>query len=59
MTSEKKDLGNRIRHARAAKGWKQKHLAAQVDVEPITAVFPSAPNIELRHWITEPGPVVR
>ena len=26
----------RWRAARAAKGWKQKHLAAQVDVEPIT-----------------------
>ena len=26
----------RIREARAAKGWKQKELAAQVDVEPIT-----------------------
>ena len=34
--SEKKQLGERIRAARAAKGWKQKHLAAEVDVEPIT-----------------------
>jgi transcriptional regulator with XRE-family HTH domain len=34
--AEKKELGERIRAARAAKGWKQKHLAAQVDVEPIT-----------------------
>ena len=34
--AEKKQLGERIRSARAAKGWKQKHLAAQVDVEPIT-----------------------
>src|SRR3954451_7107726 len=34
--AEKKELGERIRNARAAKGWKQKHLAAQVDVEPIT-----------------------
>jgi transcriptional regulator with XRE-family HTH domain len=34
--TEKKELGERIRTARAAKGWKQKHLAAQVDVEPIT-----------------------
>src|SRR5438552_5770274 len=29
-------LGDRIREARAAKGWKQKHLAAEVRVEPIT-----------------------
>jgi transcriptional regulator with XRE-family HTH domain len=29
-------LGDRIREARAAKGWKQKNLAAEVDVEPIT-----------------------
>ena len=29
-------LGDRIREARAAKGWKQKHLAAEVEVEPIT-----------------------
>ena len=29
-------LGDRIRAARAAKGWTQKHLAAEVDVEPIT-----------------------
>jgi transcriptional regulator with XRE-family HTH domain len=31
-----KDVGARIREARAAKGWKQKHLAAEVEVEPIT-----------------------
>jgi transcriptional regulator with XRE-family HTH domain len=35
MASEN-DLGARIRAARAAKGWKQKHLAAEVNVEPIT-----------------------
>jgi transcriptional regulator with XRE-family HTH domain len=29
-------LGDRIREARAAKGWKQKNLAAEVEVEPIT-----------------------
>ncbi len=29
-------LGARIKSARAAKGWKQKHLAAEVRVEPIT-----------------------
>jgi transcriptional regulator with XRE-family HTH domain len=29
-------VGNRIRAARAEKGWKQKHLAAAVSVEPIT-----------------------
>ena len=30
------DLGDRIRAARADLGWKQKHLAAEVHVEPIT-----------------------
>ncbi|MDX6474581.1 MAG: helix-turn-helix protein [Gaiellaceae bacterium] len=32
----KGQVGERIREARAAKGWKQKHLAAEVEVEPIT-----------------------
>ena len=32
----KGEVGQRIREARAAKGWKQKHLAAEVEVEPIT-----------------------
>jgi transcriptional regulator with XRE-family HTH domain len=36
MANEKAQLGKKIRTARAAKGWKQKHLAAEVDVEPIT-----------------------
>jgi transcriptional regulator with XRE-family HTH domain len=36
VATEKEQLGERIRAARAAKGWKQKHLAAQVAVEPIT-----------------------
>jgi transcriptional regulator with XRE-family HTH domain len=36
MAHEKAQLGERIRSARAAKGWKQKHLAAEVEVEPIT-----------------------
>ena len=36
MSEKKERLGERIRAARTAKGWKQKHLAAQVDVEPIT-----------------------
>ena len=36
MNSQKAELGARIKSARAAKGWKQKHLAAQVQVEPIT-----------------------
>ena len=30
------DIGDRIRSARHEKGWKQKHLAAHVSVEPIT-----------------------
>jgi transcriptional regulator with XRE-family HTH domain len=29
-------LGEKIRSARAERGWKQKHLAAEVEVEPIT-----------------------
>ncbi len=32
----KEPVGERIREARAAKGWMQKHLAAEVEVEPIT-----------------------
>ncbi|MFL5954319.1 MAG: helix-turn-helix domain-containing protein [Gaiellaceae bacterium] len=31
-----RQLGERIKAAGAGKGWKQKHLAAEVDVEPIT-----------------------
>src|SRR5919201_950626 len=34
--ADKKELGAKIRSARAEKGWKQKHLAAEVRVEPIT-----------------------
>jgi transcriptional regulator with XRE-family HTH domain len=36
VPTKKRDLGDRIRTARAEKGWKQKHLAAEVEVEPIT-----------------------
>jgi transcriptional regulator with XRE-family HTH domain len=36
MAAAKAQLGERIRSARAEKGWKQKHLAAELDVEPIT-----------------------
>lgn len=36
MPTRKEELGGRIREARTEKGWKQKHLAAEVDVEPIT-----------------------
>jgi transcriptional regulator with XRE-family HTH domain len=32
----KPKVGDRIRAARADKGWMQKHLAAEVEVEPIT-----------------------
>lgn len=32
----KKELGEKIKAARAERGWKQKHLAAHVEVEPIT-----------------------
>ena len=36
MAAARTDLGERIRTARADLGWKQKHLAAEVRVEPIT-----------------------
>jgi transcriptional regulator with XRE-family HTH domain len=36
MTPGKAEVAARIKTARTAKGWKQKHLAAQVKVEPIT-----------------------
>ena len=32
----KAELGGRIREARASKGWKQRELASEVEVEPIT-----------------------
>lgn len=36
MVYSRRMLGDRIREARASKGWKQKNLAAEVEVEPIT-----------------------
>jgi transcriptional regulator with XRE-family HTH domain len=33
---QKAEVAARIKSARTAQGWKQKHLAAQVHVEPIT-----------------------
>jgi transcriptional regulator with XRE-family HTH domain len=36
MKPAKAEVGGKIRSARTAKGWKQKHLAAEVRVEPIT-----------------------
>jgi transcriptional regulator with XRE-family HTH domain len=36
MGVQRDEVGARIKAARAAKGWKQKHLAAHVRVEPIT-----------------------
>lgn len=36
VTARKAEMGRKIREARVAKGWKQKHLAAEVEVEPIT-----------------------
>ncbi len=36
MAAKRGVLGERIREARAERGWKQKHLAAEVSVEPIT-----------------------
>lgn len=34
--AEEPGLGDRIREARASKGWKQRELASEVEVEPIT-----------------------
>ena len=36
MKARKAEVAARIKSARTAHGWKQKHLAAQVNVEPIT-----------------------
>jgi transcriptional regulator with XRE-family HTH domain len=36
MNRKRPPLGEKIRSARADRGWKQKHLAAEVEVEPIT-----------------------
>jgi transcriptional regulator with XRE-family HTH domain len=36
MTQRKAEVGAKIKSARTAKGWKQKHLAAEVQVEPMT-----------------------
>ncbi len=57
MADEKAQLGEKIRAARAAKGWKQKHLAAQVDVEPITVSRwergVTAPDLEVINLVAE------
>ena len=34
--AQQPELGDRIREARASKGWKQRELASEVEVEPIT-----------------------
>jgi len=34
--AQQSGLGDRIREARASKGWKQRELASEVEVEPIT-----------------------
>jgi transcriptional regulator with XRE-family HTH domain len=34
--AQQPELGNRIREARASKGWKQRELASEVEVEAIT-----------------------
>jgi transcriptional regulator with XRE-family HTH domain len=36
VNAARERVGARIKSARAEKGWKQKHLAAEVRVEPIT-----------------------
>ncbi len=57
MSEEKERLGERIRAARADKGWKQKHLAAQVDVEPITVSRwergATSPDLEVIRQVAE------
>jgi transcriptional regulator with XRE-family HTH domain len=57
MAGEKPELGEKIRAARASKGWKQKHLAAQVDVEPITVSRwergATRPDLDVIHMVAE------
>ena len=57
MAEEKGQLGEKIRAARAAKGWKQKHLAAQVDVEPITVSRwergATRPDLDVIHLVAD------
>ena len=57
MADEKAQLGEKIRAARAEKGWKQKHLAAQVDVEPITVSRwergATRPDLNVLHQLAE------
>lgn len=57
MADEKTQLGEKIRAARAEKGWKQKHLAAEVDVEPITVSRwergATRPDLNVLHQLAE------
>jgi transcriptional regulator with XRE-family HTH domain len=57
MADEKAQLGEKIRAARAEKGWKQKHLAAEVDVEPITVSRwergATRPDLNVLHQLAE------
>ncbi|HEY6835048.1 MAG TPA: helix-turn-helix transcriptional regulator [Gaiellaceae bacterium] len=57
MSAEKQRLGERIRAARTAKGWKQKHLAAEVAVEPITVSRwergATSPDLEVIHLVAD------
>ncbi|MEO8290904.1 MAG: helix-turn-helix transcriptional regulator [Gaiellaceae bacterium] len=57
MADPKKELGERIKQARAEKGWKQKHLAARVEVEPITVSRwergATTPDLEVVRLIAE------
>src|SRR6478752_4288999 len=57
MANDKTQLGEKIRTARAEKGWKQKHLAAQVDVEPITVSRwergATRPDLNVLHQLAE------
>ena len=57
MADPKRELGERIKQARADKGWKQKHLAARVDVEPITVSRwergATTPDLEVVRLIAE------
>ena len=46
MATRNPELGDRIREARAAKGWKQRELASEVEVEPTD--FADAEKVRFR-----------
>src|SRR5437764_14248955 len=54
----KGEVGERIREARADKGWKQKHLAAEVSVEPMTVSRwergATTPDLDVLRLVADP-----